>query len=400
MLLYWLWLAQCNEVKDGVKAALVRQFEDPERLFFAEKQEILDAEIEGLTGEHLDVLLRHDLSAAEETLSDCAKAGLQVLTYDSPLYPRRLKAIYDPPIVLYYRGTLPDFDKLPTIGVVGTRHPSVYGRQAAKRLGGEIAAAGGLVVSGLAEGIDGAAMEAALSVGFPAVGVLGCGADVVYPRKHKALFQETERLGCILSEYAPGLPPLGWHFPRRNRIISGLSCGVVVVEAPERSGSLLTAKHALEQGRDVFVVPGNVDMESFRGSNRLLRSGAIAVSSGRDVMEEYDLLYPEKLLPKKGLDKPKKAEKQEPKPEAPEILKKKTIDNGNPPPYSGQNDILQGLSADEQTVMTAIGTGIESVDDVIAKTGLPSGKVLGILTMLEIRKKIVRHPGKRVSRRQ
>lgn len=400
MLLYWLWLAQCNEVKDGVKAALVRQFEDPERLFFAEKQEILDAEIEGLTGEHLDVLLRHDLSAAEETLSDCAKAGLQVLTYDSPLYPRRLKAIYDPPIVLYYRGTLPDFDKLPTIGVVGTRHPSVYGRQAAKRLGGEIAAAGGLVVSGLAEGIDGAAMEAALSAGFPAVGVLGCGADVVYPRKHKALFQETERLGCILSEYAPGSPPLGWHFPRRNRIISGLSCGVVVVEAPERSGSLLTAKHALEQGRDVFVVPGNVDMESFRGSNRLLRSGAIAVSSGRDVMEEYDLLYPEKLLPKRGLDKPKKAEKQEPKPEAPEILKKKTIDNGNPPPYSGQNDTLQGLSADEQTVMTAIGTGIESVDDVIAKTGLPSGKVLGILTMLEIRKKIVRHPGKRVSRRQ
>ncbi len=400
MLLYWLWLAQCNEVKDGVKAALVRQFEDPERLFFAEKQEILDAEIEGLTGEHLDILLRHDLSAAEETLSDCAKAGLRVLTYDSPLYPRRLKAIYDPPIVLYYRGTLPDFDKLPTIGVVGTRHPSVYGRQAAKRLGGEIAAAGGLVVSGLAEGIDGAAMEAALSAGFPAVGVLGCGADVVYPRKHKALFQETERLGCILSEYAPGSPPLGWHFPRRNRIISGLSCGVVVVEAPERSGSLLTAKHALEQGRDVFVVPGNVDMESFRGSNRLLRSGAIAVSSGRDVMEEYDLLYPEKLLPKKGLDKPKKAEKQEPKPEAPEILKKKTIDNGNPPPYSGQNDILQGLSADEQTVMTAIGTGIESVDDVIAQTGLPSGKVLGLLTMLEIRKKIVRHPGKRVSRRQ
>ncbi len=400
MLLYWLWLAQCNEVKDGVKAALVRQFEDPERLFFAEKQEILDAEIEGLTGEHLDILLRHDLSAAEETLSDCAKAGLQVLTYDSPLYPRRLKAIYDPPIVLYYRGTLPDFDKLPTIGVVGTRHPSVYGRQAAKRLGGEIAAAGGLVVSGLAEGIDGAAMEAALSAGFPAVGVLGCGVDVVYPRKHKALFQETERLGCILSEYAPGSPPLGWHFPRRNRIISGLSCGVVVVEAPERSGSLLTARHALEQGRDVFVVPGNVDMESFRGSNRLLRNGAIAVSSGRDVMEEYDLLYPEKLLPKQGLDKPKKAEKQEPKPEAPEILKKKTIDNGNPPPYSGQNDILQGLSADEQTVMTAIGTGIESVDDVIAKTGLPSGKVLGILTMLEIRKKIVRHPGKRVSRRQ
>lgn len=400
MLLYWLWLAQCNEVKDGVKAALVRHFEDPERLFFAEKQQILDAEIQGLTGEQMDAILGHDLSAAEEVLADCAKAGLQVLTYDSPLYPNRLKAIYDPPIVLYYRGTLPDFDKLPTVAVVGTRHPSVYGRQAAKRLGGEIAGAGGLVVSGLAEGIDGAAMEAALSAGFPAVGVLGCGADVVYPRKHKTLFQETERLGCILSEYAPGSPPIGWHFPRRNRIISGLSCGVVVVEAPERSGSLLTAKHALEQGRDVFVVPGNVDMESFRGSNRLLRSGAIAVSSGREVMEEYDLLYPEKLLPKQASAKPKEKEKLPPVQEAPAILKKKTIDNGDSPPYSGQNDILQGLSADEQTVMTAIGAGIESVDDVIAGTGLPSGKVLGILTMLEIRKKIVRHPGRRVSRRQ
>ena len=400
MLLYWLWLAQCNEVKDGVKAALVRHFEDPERLFFAEKQQILDAEIQGLTGEQMDALLGHDLSAAEEALADCAEAGLQVLTYDSPLYPNRLKAIYDPPIVLYYRGTLPDFDKLPTVAVVGTRHPSVYGRQAAKRLGGEIAGAGGLVVSGLADGIDGAAMEAALSAGFPAVGVLGCGADVVYPRKHKALFQETERLGCILSEYAPGSPPIGWHFPRRNRIISGLSCGVVVVEAPERSGSLLTAKHALEQGRDVFVVPGNVDMESFRGSNRLLRSGAIAVSSGRDVMEEYDLLYPEKLLPKQAFAKPKEKEKLPPVQEASEILKKKTIDNGDSPPYSGQNDILQGLSADEQTVMTAIGAGMESVDDVIAGTGLPSGKVLGILTMLEIRKRIVRHPGRRVSRRQ
>ena len=399
MLLYWLWLAQCNEVKDGVKAALVRHFEDPERLFFAEKQQILDAEIQGLTGEQMDAILGHDLSAAEEVLADCAKAGLQVLTYDSPLYPNRLKAIYDPPIVLYYRGTLPDFDKLPTVAVVGTRHPSVYGRQAAKRLGGEIAGAGGLVVSGLAEGIDGAAMEAALSVGSPAVGVLGCGADVVYPRKHKALFQETERLGCILSEYAPGSPPIGWHFPRRNRIISGLSCGVVVVEAPERSGSLLTAKHALEQGRDVFVVPGNVDMESFRGSNRLLRSGAIAVSSGRDVMEEYDLLYPEKLLPKQAFAKPKEKEKLPPVQEASEILKK-PIDTGDSPPYSGQNDILQGLSADEQTVMTAIGAGMESVDDVIAGTGLPSGKVLGILTMLEIRKRIVRHPGRRVSRRQ
>lgn len=174
-----------------------------------------------------------------------------------------------------------------TVALVGTRHASDYGRQAAARLGGEIAAAGGLVVSGLAEGIDAAAMGAALAKGCLLWAFWAAVRILFTHRRTAGLFRRTEELGCILSEFAPGSPPLGWHFPKRNRIISGLSCGVVVVEAPEKSGALLTAKYALEQGRDVFVIPGNVDNEGFRGSNRLLRSGAIAVATGQEIMEEY-----------------------------------------------------------------------------------------------------------------
>lgn len=396
MLLYWLWLAGCEDINDGVKAALVRHFEDPEAIFRADKDTLRQANIEGLTEKHAEILLRHDLRNAEALLTDCANSGLKVLTLGEEAYPKRLKNLYDAPVVLYYKGTLPEFDALPTLALVGTRHPSDYGRQAAARLGGEIAEAGGLVVSGLAEGIDASAMGAALERGYPAVGVLGCGADIVYPRKNSRLFQKTESLGCIFSEFAPGSPPLGWHFPKRNRIISGLSCGVVVVEAPEKSGALLTAKHALEQGRDVFVVPGPIDTEGFRGSNRLLRDGAIAVAAGQEIMEEYRGIYPDKLLRMEH----KKAPSTQTKPAVPKKLKKITIDNGDSPPYSEQNDPLAGFSEEERAVMAAIGSGIQSVDDVIAISHLPSGKVLGLLTMLEIRKKILRHPGRRVSRRQ
>lgn len=396
MLLYWLWLAGCEDINDGVKAALVRHFEDPENIFHADMDTLRDANIEGLTEKHAEILLRHDLKNAEALLTDCANSGLKVLTLGGEAYPKRLKNLYDAPVVLYYKGTLPEFDALPTLALVGTRHPSDYGRQAAARLGGEIAEAGGLVVSGLAEGIDASAMGAALERGYPAVGVLGCGADVIYPRKNSRLFQKTESLGCILSEFAPGSPPLGWHFPKRNRIISGLSCGVVVVEAPEKSGALLTARHALEQGRDVFVVPGPIDTDGFRGSNRLLRDGAIAVATGQEILEEYQGIYTDKLLRMEQ----KRVPAEQTKPVLPPKLKKITIDNGDSPPYSEQNDPLAGLSEEERAVMAAIGPGIQSVDDVIAMSHLPSGKVLGLLTMLEIRKKILRYPGRRVSWRQ
>jgi DNA processing protein len=156
--------------------------------------------------------------------------------------------------------------------------------QTAKRMGYQIAKCGGIVVSGLAYGIDGMAMSGALTAGQKVIGVLGCGADIVYPKENRWLYRDVERYGCIMSEFVPGTPPHPWNFPKRNRVLSGMSCGVLVVEAPEKSGSLITANLAAEQGRDVFVVPGNIDMPGFVGSNRLLQEGAILAASSMAVI--------------------------------------------------------------------------------------------------------------------
>ena len=243
MLLYWLWLANRPNVSDGVKCALMRQFSDPQDVYFASEEEL--RQVPGMTRQALEALKSRELEDGEKILEDCARLNIHVLTMKDHRYPRRLRGIYDAPLLLYYKGTLPEVDALASIGVVGTRKPSVYGLQMAQRMGAALADRGALVVSGLAKGIDGAAMMGALNQGVAAVGVLGCGADVVYPKSNRELFLQTECQGCILTEYAPGTPPHAWNFPRRNRIISGLSCGVVVVEAPEKSGALLTARMAL-----------------------------------------------------------------------------------------------------------------------------------------------------------
>ena len=293
MLLHWIWLSQCPRLNHAGAMALLAQFGDPEGIYLAGEGEL--RRVPDLRQEALPGLLDKSLDAAEQILRDCYDKGIHILTYRDGAYPGRLHAIGDPPLVLYYRGVLPDFDSEPAIAVVGTRRASPYGLITAKRLGYQIAQCGGLVISGLAAGIDSMAMTGALTQGKPAVGVLGCGADVVYPPRNENLFADVAARGCILTEYPPGTPPQGYHFPRRNRIISGLSCGVLVVEAPEKSGALITAQYALDQGRDVFTVPGNIDVPSCVGSNRLLREGAVAVSSGWEIMEEYATRFPGRI---------------------------------------------------------------------------------------------------------
>lgn len=400
MLLHSLWLAERPNISDGLKAALLRQFSSPEELYYCRESELAALEMGGMTPEALEALGDKSLDGAEKTLETCLKGDVSFLTPEDPKYPDRLRALYDAPVLLYYKGTLPEFDDLPTIALVGTRKASPYGLKTAQRLGGEIAQGGGLVVSGLAEGVDAAAMLGALNQRASVVGVLGCGIDLVYPRKNKDLYLQTECQGCILTEYAPGTPPLRWNFPKRNRIISGLSCGTVVVEAPEKSGSLLTARLALDQGRDVFVVPGNVDDPRCAGSNRLLRSGAIAVSCGQDVLAEYQGLYGGKLPRYSPISREEKPEK----PGAKEPLKKKLsrepIDKAVPGLYSDR--VVPGirLSEEERRVLDAIGPGEILVDEVIAKSGLPTGKLLSLLTMLELKGAICRLPGKRVSKKR
>ena len=417
MLVHWIWFAHRPGLTDRTKVQLLQQFSDPEDIFFADGSAF--DHVEGLTEEAKESLKEKNLIEAEKILADCRREGLQILTFRDAAYPARLKNIADPPVLLYYKGKLPDLDGSPVIGIVGTRKASAYGLQTAKRMGYQIGRCGGIVVSGMAFGIDGMAMAGALTAGEPVVGVLGCGADMVYPLSNRSLFADVERYGCILSEFAPGTPPLKWNVPKRNRIISGLSCGVLVVEAPEKSGSLITARQAADQGRDVFVVPGNIDMPSFVGSNRLLRDGAIAVSSGWDVISEYQALYPDRIrkdttpsyqtaypdevrrVAEEG-DRPLAKVAQKPRiPQEKEVIQKepdkKGIDKEQSSPYIDLNDIMDKLSEEERSIVRTLEKGQRLVDDVIAETGLTTGKLLAALTMLELKGVIRRHPGKRIS---
>ena len=417
MLLHWIWLATRPNLHDRDKLALLRYFHDPEDIFYAEKEAF--SQIEGLNAETVEALQDKNLKQAHAVLEQCMGKNIHICTLNDAAYPGRLKNITDPPMVLYYKGNLPDLDNAPVIAAVGTRSATAYGMNAARRLGGQIAKCGGIVVSGLAAGIDGAAISGALSAGGTVVGVLGCGVDVVYPLSNRSLFADTERYGCLLSEFPPGTPPMKWNFPKRNRIMSGLSNGVLVVEAPQKSGALITAHQAAEQGRDVFVVPGNIDVSSCAGSNALLRDGAIAVSGGWDVVSEYLSLYPEKIhryqrsvqapgftddVMASAVETEKAAPKVAQKPRTPGKKKasdnkkeKITIDNSDKPPYIDIHDTFEGLSDGERKVAQLIGNGERLVDEIIAEAGMSPGTVLSTLTMLEIKGVVRRLPGKRVA---
>lgn len=404
MLLHWIWLSQCPRLNHAGAMALLAQFGDPEGIYLAGEGEL--RRVPDLRQEALPGLLDKSLDAAEQILRDCYDKGIHILTYRDGAYSGRLHAIGDPPLVLYYRGVLPDFDSEPAIAVVGTRRASPYGLITAKRLGYQIAQCGGLVISGLAAGIDSMAMTGALTQGKPAVGVLGCGADVVYPPRNENLFADVAARGCILTEYPPGTPPQGYHFPRRNRIISGLSCGVLVVEAPEKSGALITAQYALDQGRDVFTVPGNIDVPSCVGSNRLLREGAVAVSSGWEIMEEYATRFPGRIRRFRGgqdLDLAPGEIREisrssgdlvaEPR-VLPQKKSKISIDKEPAKPYSDQIETDKSLTEDEKALLRPLLQGPLHVDEIIVRSELPAPRALASLTLLEVKGRVRQKPGK------
>lgn len=417
MLLYWIWLAMRTGISDRVRLVLLERFGSPEHVYFAQSEAY--REVGELRPEGLASLEDKNLKPAEQVLRDCADRQIRILTFRDAAYPRKVQNIPDAPLVLYYKGTLPDFDNAPVIGVVGTRKASAYGLGVAKRMGYQIAKCGAVVVSGIAGGIDGMSMRGALTAGGCTVGVLGCGADVVYPASNRSLYADTEKYGCLLTEFVPGTPPIGWNFPRRNRIISGLSDGVLVVEAPHKSGALITARCAADQGRDVFVVPGNIDVDSCEGNIELLREGGIAVRSGWDVVSEYAALYPDKIIhsevPSRMAGYPDEVRREEQEARAPAIgvaqkvsspkkaepaeseKDKIVIDNGGKAPYSDQEKQYQSLSPAEKSVVEHLTDAPQLVDDVIAAAGIPASAVLSCLTMLEIKGVITRLPGKRVA---
>jgi len=400
MLLHWIWFAELKDISLLHKHRLLERFGDPEELYRMSEEALLKA---GLPEKERNALLDKNLWKAEQIVERCTKRDIGILPVADSAYPKRLRNSADAPIVLYYRGILPDWDAKPFIGVVGTRKASAYGLQVAHQLGSQIATCGGFVVSGGAAGGDTAAMQGAMSAGYPVVGVLGCGVDVVYPHSNRKLFEKIVADGCLISEYPPGTEPKPWHFPARNRIISGVSNGVLVVEAPKSSGALITARHALEQGRDVFVVPGNINSPTCEGSNALLQEGAAPVLSGWDVVSGYEFLYPGKLKKNLNVSLYTGEETLAQVAQTPAHLENSTnksaksgkipIDNGEKSPYIELVKNRPALDEEEQAVLACLTECPQQASEVMAALDMPSGKVLSILTMLTVKGYAKKHPG-------
>ena len=287
----WVWLSLACGAGSRAPVNLLRVFSSAENILKADRKtlsEKLDKPDMGL----LSALSNKDTSEAQMILKRCDENNVLVLTPADPRYPRALYQLRDAPCVLYAIGYLPDFEKNCCCAVVGTRKMSDYGKGMAYSIGRGLGAGGAVLVSGLALGVDGMAMAGALSAGGTTVGVLGCGIDIVYPGEHKELFSRVIKTGAIITEYPPGTPPSGRNFPIRNRIISGLSDAVVIVEGDLRSGALITARHALYQGRELYAVPGRIGDAGAAGTNLLIKTGAQAITDAVDVLKNYEFIYP------------------------------------------------------------------------------------------------------------
>jgi len=301
---------------------------------------------------------------AEEAIATCREHGVSVVTDADPQYPRPLREIADPPAVLFMRGQWRPQDAI-AVAIVGTRHATQYGLRQAERLAASLARAGLTIVSGLARGVDAAAHRGALDAGGRTIAVLGSGVLNVYPPEHAALAEEVAARGALVSESPPRAEPLAGVFPQRNRIISGLSLGVIVVEAGDQSGALITARHAMEQGREVFAVPGRIEDRTARGCHRLIRDGARLVQSPDDVLEELGPLV-------------------------------EPVARGDGQIVHHPAELL--LNELEQQVLAAIGSDSTSIDEVVAATGLTAAQVLATLSVLEMRRVVRRLSGTMVAR--
>lgn len=288
-IVYDIWLSLALVPGENTYLKLRERFSDSEQIYALSEKDIVA--IVGRKSAECKKLLDKDLTRAEEIYSFCEKHHVGILTYNDEKFPTSLREIPTPPVLLYYRGVLPDFDASFCVGAVGTRALSKYGRRNAFSIAHDLACAGAVIVSGMAIGIDGVALAGALSAGGKTVAVLGSGIDVCYPIQHKMLAREIVKTGCVFTEYPPGARPDRFNFPRRNRIISGLCAATLAFEGRERSGALITARHAMQQGRTVYALPGNVENKNSELSNLLLKNGARVCTSADDIIRDFESKY-------------------------------------------------------------------------------------------------------------
>jgi DNA processing protein len=350
---YWFGLKSVPLVGNVTFLRLIAHFGSPEQALKATAEEL--AQVKGLSRPAAAALLSHDYRPfAEAECRRLEQSGASVVDVLSAGYPRLLMEIPDAPPFLYVMGELKGSET--AVAIVGSRRASQYGLSTATRLGRDLALQRITVVSGMARGIDTAAHWGALKTGGRSIAVLGCGIDVIYPPENAALHQALKDGGALITEFPLGTAPLSENFPRRNRIISALSKGVVVVEAGEASGSLITARYALEQGREVFAVPGNVTFEGSRGANHLIKEGAKLVERVEDILEELS------LEPVAGVEMP------------------------HPPAFT--------LTPREAELYALLCQGPLQIDDIIVRSALTAGEVSATLLGLELKGAIMQLPGK------
>ncbi len=353
---YWIWLSSLTQISPRRKNRLLKHFGDPALLWEAGESELRATKFctPGMISSLLDKAARNNADRLLEGIFQC---NADVVTIQDTDYPHALRYIADPPVVLYVRGKL-EADAL-CVAVVGSRKASFYGLDVARRLSRELAEHGVTIVSGLARGVDAKSHWGALEGGGKTIAVLGCGVDIIYPPENRELMSRICESGAVISEYLPGIKPVPYHFPARNRIISGLSQGVAIVEANEKSGSLITADFALEQGRDVFAVPGNINSANSTGTNRLIRDGAKIIVGTGDILEEL------KIEPHEDSS------------------------------FYGQRRIPEiKLGADEKSIAQRLLNGPAHIDAIAMDCGISVQLTSSVLIMLELSGFVEQLPGK------
>ncbi|MBW2630543.1 MAG: DNA-protecting protein DprA [Deltaproteobacteria bacterium] len=361
---YWLALKFVEKVGNVGFNNLVETFGSPRAVFDAPASSL--QKIHRITQKTArDIKNFDNWARVEKELELADKSNVSIITSDSPLYPRLLLNIYDFPPILYIRGTLSNQDI--NIAVVGSRMASTYGRFTTERLCRELVMKGITVVSGMARGIDSAAHAGAIAGKGRTIAVLGSGIDVIYPPENRKLFEKIAEHGAVITEFPFSTQPLASNFPARNRIISGLSLGVVVVEANEKSGSLITARVALEQGREVFAVPGSIDSTGTKGTHRLIREGAKLVENTYDILEE--------ILPQLNLNHT-------------------TAKSSDEKPVQGHSGRSEELNADERAILKLIGKKPVHIDSLATDSSYQIHDILSILMSLELGDYVEQLPGK------
>jgi DNA processing protein len=366
---YWIALKWLKGVGNLSFKSLLETFESPRKVFEADRHSLIAVPgIDLQTAKYIQNFNQWDKIKKE--LDTANRLGVSVITCHDSLYPQPLLKIYDFPPYLYMKGCL-QADEI-NVAVVGSRAASTYGKFSTERLCRELSLRGITVVSGLARGIDSAAHRGALSGKGRTIAVLGTGLDIIYPAENKKLFEAIAENGAVISEFPFHTPPNAYNFPTRNRIISGISLGVVVIEASDKSGSLITARLALEQGREVFAVPGNIDSAKSRGTHKLIKEGAKLIESVDDILE--DIL--------------------------PQVNRHSTVINPSLEgkrifAESGQNKTNIQVNDEEQSILRLLSSEPVSVDDIIKSSGNKSHNVLNILLTLELKGFIRQLPGKK-----